>query len=394
MDIYNIIRRIINVTINRSPEDAQKKIAILERKQDFPGRLRTAIDEAKEENNLSPADFLSRIESKLADWLSENWDVVRIDKSKGLNCDRDTEAEVELAIRFFPKVLSMKRNGRWPIFWQLSSLYGECNLKAASFVPLFAKLAIELNQFTEEERGGLICGELNVLRNLAENFRHENDKDYHQLVDETFLVVIKRLRESGLFKKDDMKKCDMIRNLCGRRDSFPEHRFRYLVDWDPSCLMMPSSSGWLPIQYVVLRCNFIQGFKTVLEVGVQHFPQEMAGLFLFRLHWDGDRRTAYQIACKKFGNEEVKEILKNILNDGFIKNHKNINALLKSLVYAATVKTAHLDGVFEILQKVLQRETSVLQVQAVASHNMNTNMNTKSGKWENNTCRQPSSLAY
>jgi len=59
-----------------------------------------AIDEAKEEN-LSRAYFISKIECKLADWLSENWDVVRIDKSKGLNCDRDTEAEVELAIDSF-----------------------------------------------------------------------------------------------------------------------------------------------------------------------------------------------------------------------------------------------------------------------------------------------------
>ena len=112
---------------HQSP-DAQKKRTILERKEEFPGRLRTAIDEAKEENNLSPADFLSRIERKLVDWLSENYNVRHIDESKGLNCDRDTEKEVELAIRFFPNVLSKKRNGNNLIYWQLRNMRGEYNL--------------------------------------------------------------------------------------------------------------------------------------------------------------------------------------------------------------------------------------------------------------------------
>ena len=186
--------------LHHQPPDAQKKIAILERKQEFPGRLRTIIDEAKEDN-ISPAEFLSRIESKLVDWLLENWRVVHIDESKGLNCDRDTEAEVELAIRFFPNLLSKKRMGRYLIFWQLSSLYGECNLKAASFVPLFAKLAIELNQIIEEERGGLICGANNVFVRLAENFRERDDEEYQKCVDNVFLAVMKKLRDDGLFKK-------------------------------------------------------------------------------------------------------------------------------------------------------------------------------------------------
>ena len=49
---------------HQSKDKQMKKDAIIEQKLGFPGRLRTAIDEAKEEN-LSPVDFLSIIETKL-----------------------------------------------------------------------------------------------------------------------------------------------------------------------------------------------------------------------------------------------------------------------------------------------------------------------------------------
>ena len=54
-----------------SPDAQMKKDTIIKRKQEFPGRLRTVIDEA-EEKSLSPADFISRIESRLVHWLLKN----------------------------------------------------------------------------------------------------------------------------------------------------------------------------------------------------------------------------------------------------------------------------------------------------------------------------------
>jgi len=139
----------------------------------------------------------------------------------------------------------MKRNGRWPIFWQLSSLHGECNLKTASLVPLFAKLANELNQCGEGERGGLICSgpfECNVLRKLANVcYSHRsNDEEYQQLVDKTYLGVMKKLPRCQSFQ-ERRHKCDLIGHLCNH-PIFPEQRFRYLADWDPCCLMLLSGS--------------------------------------------------------------------------------------------------------------------------------------------------------
>ena len=83
---------------------AQKMLEVIQRKSEFPVKLQEAIEKWKEE---SPGTFLSKIESRLMELLFENYNVDRLDATKGLNCDRDTEAEVEAAIRLFPNVLSM-----------------------------------------------------------------------------------------------------------------------------------------------------------------------------------------------------------------------------------------------------------------------------------------------
>ena len=356
--------------------NVQKKVTILEHKFGFPGRLQTAIDEAKEEN-LSPYRFRLNIEKKLVDWLSENWWVDHIDESKGLNCDRDTKAEVELAIRFFPNALSKQRNRRrcYPIYWQLGNRSGKCNLKAMPFIPLFAKLGMELDKFTEEERGGLICGGCNVLVRLAVCNSHlvGDDEEHQQLVEKISLAAMKELVENDLFKIEHICEYNMIGELCVQY-IFSEQRFLYMANWDPDSLILPSERGRLPIQLAAWHCKGTGGFRKVFELGMQHFPKEMGGLFQRHCSY-----TAYQMACTRFGDEEVKKIL----NDGFRKNYNNNStcSILNSLIYAATDEMVDLDGVFEILQRVLQRETSVLlQVQAATSRNMKSDENSHKRK--------------
>ena len=356
--------------------DVQKKFTIIERKEEFPGRVRTLIDEAKEEN-LSPYRFRLNIEKKLVDWLSENWWVDHIDESKGLNCDRDTKAEVELAIRFFPNALSKQRNRRrcYPIYWQLGNRSGKCNLKAMPFIPLFAKLGMELDKFTEEERGGLICGGCNVLVRFAVCNSHlvGDDEEHQQLVEKTSLAAMKELVENDLFKIEHICEYNMIGELCVQY-IFSEQRFLYMANWDPDSLILPSERGRLPIQLAAWHCKDRRGFRKVFEAGMQYFPKEMGGLFQRHCSY-----TAYQMACTRFGDEEVKKIL----NDGFRKNYNNNStcSILNSLIYAATDEMVDLDGVFEILQRVLQRETSVLlQVQAATSRNMKSDENSQKRK--------------
>ena len=100
-----------------------------------------AVDEAVEE-------FLENIRGEVREMLFYNPDAAirqfGEEVTRGLDCDLDTEEQVEATIRCFPSVLSEKKRGAYPIHWVITSFAGRWQLKAVSFVPLFAKLGIEL----------------------------------------------------------------------------------------------------------------------------------------------------------------------------------------------------------------------------------------------------------
>ena len=266
----------------RTLEDRRKKIAIIRRKKEFPIELHDAIDQAKYERTRY---FLTKVETKLelllwgsagvagdntiihynnTDNNNNNSDnniiVILPSLSMGLDCDRDLQQEIELAIRFFPHVLSEKQfgYGAYPIIAQTMTL------KTLSFVPLLAVLGIELGQFKEDQRGGLISSTTttttttttrtqqpggnnnnnNVLLRLVRtiDYTKKYDKEYQQLVDEKCLAVMKQLRQKEIFKKEDIREYNLMGTLCGQ-DVFPEQRFRFLVDWDPNSLLLTAASS-------------------------------------------------------------------------------------------------------------------------------------------------------
>ena len=322
----------------------KKKATIIQRKEEFPGKLRAKIDEAAEEK-LAPIAFLRRIESKLVTFLRKNF------------CDRDTEEQIEVAIRFFPNVLSTRQSGRCPIVWQLLSCTGEFNFKGALLIPVLAKLGIELGQFEAGKRGGLIYEEgfRNALHIFAYNAgRKKEDDEHRQLVDESFLDIMKNLRGKGIFKKEDIRDHGLMWKLC-RYVVFTEKRFRYLADWDPGSLMMRNdrvsrSRGWLPIHYATTGpiSKGIHVLQTVFEVGMFHYPMEMGGLF----HKNSSGETSFQLACDKYGKKEVKKTIDGVLN---IQQNTDID-IAKALIYAATETVVGLDGIYFLLR----REPSVL----------------------------------
>jgi len=346
------IQSMINAKTKSNP---QKKISILKRRSEFPASVREAIDEWKDEGADS---FVTKIENRVLNLLKYN-QYYGFDPKRGLNSDRDTEMQVELAIRFFPDLLSSKR-GFYPITWQLrsGSSNREFNAKAAAFIPLLAKLTIELNQCQEKERGGLVNGEWSVLMELASRNDYEKDDVEHdRLVNATCLGVLKRLRQMKLFVKEDIRQYKLIRNICCE-PNFPEDRFRYLANWDPDSLFLPSDQGWLPLHYSVgnsqgtqiARPENVCAFRTVLEVGIQKFSKQLGGLF----HKNNNEETPYQMACVKFGNETVEGIVQKVVMDN---RRNNDLETTRALIYAATHKDVHIDSVFYLLQ----REPSILQ---------------------------------
>jgi len=120
-------------------ERRSKFMSLLERINELPLRTRNKLD-ALVEGNLD--DTQADIYDMLCDNDGDNY--------QGLDSNRDTEAEVETAIRFFPDVISERdEHGRYPIHW-LYVLRGNngnghfmCNVQGMSFIHLLARLVIE-----------------------------------------------------------------------------------------------------------------------------------------------------------------------------------------------------------------------------------------------------------
>jgi len=206
----------------------EKKTAIIQRKEEFPLNFRTTIDENQDDE---PDAFLSKIKGTIEFYivcLSYNIPTIH----------PKTTEEFEIAIRFFPDVLSSKQqDGINPISCLLNRWAGEYNLMTARFIPLFAKLGIENNLFEEEMRGGLIEPGRNLLKELAtvcDNTKPKDDESQER-VDAVLLSVLKELRRMKLFRKEDILRYDMIGEMF-RQDVFPLKRFRYLVEWEPRAL--------------------------------------------------------------------------------------------------------------------------------------------------------------
>ena len=174
-------------------------------------------------------------------------------------------------------------------------------------------------------------------------FSRRCNEEYQQLVDKKHVAVMKRLRQKDLFKKEDIREYRLIWNsFC--QNIFPEQRFRYLADWDPSVLMIPSSEyGSLPIHYAIHSAD-IHGFLRVFDAGMQHYPTKIGGLF----HKNSRGETPFQLACEKYGNEKVEKILDDVLLLLLSSNHNNL--LLKTLICAAKDKRVHMESVYILVR--------------------------------------------
>jgi hypothetical protein len=254
----------------------------------------------------------------------------------GLDSDRDTEDEVETAIRFFPEILSRrKQEGYWheeeqeweegfyPIQYLVCS---QCdhgtnsfNLKAVSFVPLVARLSKEFGQFTEEERGGLFIdgryGTYCIFFLTKTNFDGIYDREHHESIDDKCLLVLKQLRDMGLLKKEDVQRQTLLTWLC-MQSIFAEKRFRFLAEWYPTLLI---DTPYEPLIYAACRST-IQGFRVVFEYGILYYPNKKGISMLFK-KYEVNHSTPYNVAtpfnvaCDRHGRDIVMNVIEETLLD-------------------------------------------------------------------------------
>jgi len=395
----------------------RKRSIIVERQNEFPQRIRCAIKSANRRTK-NPKVFLLVVRNALADWLFEialsTTVTITSDNDNG-NCyglddEIDTQKQVELALRFFPEVLCLRRYGLFPIFWLSKSI------RSVSFIPLFARLGVELQLFQESERGGLVFGSngMDVFSQLAascaENKR--SDEDQQEVVDAKYLAVIKKLRKYKLMKKSDICKYDMIDILC-KQAVFPEKRFRYLIDWNPSALL--SNNGNSKIISIRLITKFfdkkdISGLKMLFELSMKYFPVEIGFLFDTFYSVDGEtlpssfrkkkarssfskkntsskrrgllddsehtresrdgsghRRvnkaffenetSLYQFACEVYGTKKAQDLIDSMM---YAQMNKDPNFTRKALIHAASSGDTEEDGA-QTMFLLLQRDPTIIR---------------------------------
>ncbi|OEU07581.1 hypothetical protein FRACYDRAFT_251003 [Fragilariopsis cylindrus CCMP1102] len=364
-----------------------KLISVLEKKDKFSLRTRDKTDELVE-------NFLENLEDDIHEMLCDN-DIMGEDGEEygGLDSDRDTEAEVETAIRFFPEVLSRREDqfdgNIYPI--QLLALARDdedgdlqCNVKAVSFIPIVARLAIEFGLFEEDKRGGLLC-EYDYNEDKGDNVLYHLMIMGHEYIDTKYLQVLIQLRKLGLLKKEDIQRYDLLHNLCNgksysaekRYHYFAENRFKFLVEWDPSALTQTYHDGQLPMHHAIFS---IQGFRLVFAAGIHYYPKKKGISLLFRK--DDHDKTSFQYACRDFGYQTVVKVIEETVvdhhhfNDDLDDDADGPYNIVNALITAAVDEDIHLDCVYfllrrqpDILQKLLS-SASIITMAATAAADM------------------------
>jgi len=167
------------------------------------------------------------------------------------------------------------------------------NVKAVPFVALLARLGNELNQFEEEERGGLVCKDRfasTALVHLVQSSHSRYGDEHNQLVDTVCMMQLVQLKQIYLFKKEDICSRDLVSFLCDE-GYFAERRFQFLVGWDPTSLLhYDEEDGLLPLHYVAT--NSVQGFQLVFDFGIRFYPIKKGIMLLFQK--DNNGNTPFQ----------------------------------------------------------------------------------------------------
>ena len=292
---------------------------------------------------------------------------------RGLDINRDTLKEVKTIVRIFPNVLSKRKetiwdgnededgvvrewinaegDGEYPIQCCIM-VYGfdysnAFNLKAGPFIATLAQLGTELNQFRDEERGGLLSA--NSLGwggyDVLQRFVHHGYDVYGEDVDIVHLQQLVQLREMCLLKKEDILDHNLVHTLC-RQLRFSERRFRFLIEWDPTVLTQTDEHGYSPVHWVVK--GPIQIFRSVFENGLIYYPQKKGISLLFKKN--NYNQTPLQCGCMEmYERNEFMDVVEDTISTHY-SEETPLN-IVDALLTAAIDDTIHLDCVFFLLRR-------------------------------------------
>jgi len=342
---------------------------ILQRQHEFPQPLRVAIKEARAiyedmdrgTTSSSTIEHYQYRESYKTGRFFEYFDVkvgcfLLRDNGYGVyqygpDDTRDTEEEIETAVRYYLSTVDGRLNAKKIIVAQSKNFHG------VSFIPKIAAIGQDHpNLFAPNERGGLITNEGNIINELAKrNYTDYNKRkcsEHQRIVDEKFLAIIERLRTMNLFTKNDIKKNHLIYAIYHSGTTyFSELRFRYLVNWNPASFakyftnnIKTGKKKTNPLHSIINFHKDMNAFRTVFTLTMEHFPLRIG--WMFRKDTYGE--TPFQKASTKYGKENIKTILDEALNN---QSQHDENFILKSYVIAASDESVDVECDFILLSR-------------------------------------------
>ena len=172
------------------------------------------------------------------------------------------------------------------------------------FIPLLAEEGDKLNIGGEGQRGGLLLAEAedeNGLQNVANCGGHSSEPSS----DSRCLDMLKRIRQSDLFNKEDIREYDLLYISCQQTS---KERFEYLVDWDPEALKEYQHKG-----EQFLHANTGEYLAMSLKAGLRYYPEELG--FLFKKN--NDDKAGYEWHSNKLtktwrGESSLRNVLKRL----------------------------------------------------------------------------------
>ena len=348
-------------------------ISLLQHRREFPVQQRegTILELARHFHHELKRDIHTMI-------TNQSYDT----NYTGLDATRDTEAEVEMALRCYPENISKRKTEIWDHgvvsdsedeeFGDDNDRYGGwvvarnrdegeypincltyvrndeggavCNKKALPFIHLFAQLAIEFKSFTDDERGGL-CVSQNyddngTLNNVAKNLAFLNDHDDDCIC----MTQLVRLRQLGFLTKQDVLDQYLVEQIvCRKHEFIPGRRFRFIIEWNPMALTRANEYGRTLLHYTPWVS--LEAFQVTFDYCIRYYPH-MKGIHM--LFQDYSSVSPLHQAVESFGREKVIKVVEEILGRYSVTTPIHT---MQALMVAATDATIHLDGVYFLIRR-------------------------------------------
>ena len=237
---------------------------------------------------------------------------------------KHTEANVKAIVQVFPCALSSKDSEGFS-----SITYASRRKESISFVPLLAEESRRPNISScsagsniVDRRGGLVSedaeesrGQLCALKNIVRmqkrnSFSQRSSSDDNDETDQRCLQLLERLRASGLFVKEDIRKHKLLYWSCKPE---AKARFNYIVEWDPDALIETEIRGQPMIHFLIIfqkkyrpLSAYLSNFSMMIEAGLKYHPEKL-GLFFVKSRCG---ESVYNAACRSFCTNGKKQVWK------------------------------------------------------------------------------------